>query len=271
MGLDPSDKVIDDSTPMDNPAIGGDGHGLIPRNYSTHPAGYFCRTFGAVSFPLIPRSEWSARIKHMEETKSRLSDVLRIANNGNPIKALFQNGWGYCWVYSCGHAMTASRAVANLPYVELSPFAVGHIVKNGANQGGWCGLSAEYVMKHGMPSTKTWPNLKAGLSQNTAEMRAEALRYRVTDGFIDLDAPAYDRSLTFDQLMTLLLNRVPVQVDFNWWGHSVCALDPVETEPGAFGIRILNSHGEIYEEQLMVLKGSRAIPDGAVGILNTAA
>lgn len=266
MGVGINEIVIDDSTPMDHPSINGDGHGLIPRDYKAQPVGSFAPTFEDLGIPVIPRSELSARIKEMEETGSRLSDILRRANNGKPIEALFQNGWGYCWAYSTGHACTALRAVAGLPYVKLSPFAVAHIIKRGANQGGWCGLSAEFVMKEGIPSQDLWPNLKAGLQQDTPQLRENMKSNRVTEGFIDLNVPAYDRNLTLDQVLTLLVMRVPVMVDFNWWTHSVCALDPVEVEPGAFGLRIVNSHGTDYESQLMVLTGSKAIPQGAVGL-----
>lgn len=257
-------KVIDDASRPEE--FGGYDHGLIPRNFGTHPPGYFCPTFSGVNFELTPQSQWSAIIKEKTQRQSRTSDVLRRANYGAPIKALYQDGWGYCWFYSAGHAVTAVRALAHLPYKVLSPFAGAHIIKRGANQGGWCGLSAEWVMKHGIPDISVWPNLKRGLDQDTPAMRSNAALNRITEGFIDLDAAAYDRNLSFAQLATLLLANIPVQVDFNWWGHSVCALDLVEVEPGSFGIVILNSHGEDYEGQLMTLRGNRAIPNGAVGL-----
>lgn len=259
-----SEKIIDDTTPLDE--IGGTGHGLIPRDYGLYPPGWFCPTFSAVNFPLIPRSEWSARIKEQERTQSRISDVLRRTNAGQPIKALYQDGWGYCWAYSGGHCVTAVRALMHLPYKVLSPFAVAHIIKRGANEGGWCGLSAEWILKNGIPDNDAWPNLQKGLNRDTAELRSNALKNRITEGWIDLDATAYDRELTFDQVASLLLSNQPCQVDFNWWSHSVCAVDLVEVESGSFGLRILNSHGEDYEKQLMVLQGSRAIPNGAVGL-----
>lgn len=255
-------KYIDDATPIDAPHVNGTGHGLIPRDYSALPVG----TYGAkVNFPLIPRSEWSDRIKEKKELKSRTSDVLRRANYGSPIKALYQDGFGYCWAYSGGTAVTAVRALMGLPYKVLSPFAVAHIIKNGRNEGGWCGLSAEWIIKNGIPDVSVWPNLKSGLNQDNAAMRANAALNKIDEGYIDLDASPYDRNLTVDQLATLLLMNVPCQVDFNWWSHSVCALDWDEYESGAFGPTILNSHGEDYEDQLIQLKGSRGVPDGAVG------
>lgn len=264
MSLEPGDVVIDDGTPMDHPGIGGDGHGLVPRDYSTHPLGYMCPAMEAVDMPLIPRSEWSARIKEMETTKTRLSDVLAVANNGGPIEALYQNGWGFCWFFSTGHAVTAVRAMMGLPYVKLSPFAGAYIIKQGRNEGGWGALSLEWAMKHGIPSQDVWPNLKADMRLDTPEMRANAAKHKVSEAWMDLTPQVYNRNLTFDQFMTCLLLRLPVITDWNWWGHSVCSLDPVEVEPGSFGVRIVNSHGTDYRSQLMVIRGNRAIPNGAV-------
>lgn len=259
MMLRTGELVIGDSTPID--VVGGDVHGLIPRNFTTHPQGYCHPTYQALNLPVFPRSEWSDRIKEMAERKSRVSDYL-LALQG--AKALYQNGYGYCWAYSTGHAITALRAVMNLPYVLLSPFGVAQIIKNGRDEGGWGALSTEFAQANGYPSDRLWPNLKPGLSHDNAELRADMLLHKIEEGWVDLADPVYARNLSFDQMMTLLMCRIPVVVDFNWWGHSVCAVDPVEIEPGSFGPRILNSHGEVISEQLMVLQGSRGIPDGAV-------
>lgn len=267
MSAAPGEIVIDDSTPMDHPGIDGDGHGLIPRDYSAYPVGYACPAMASLPIPLIPRSEWSDRIKEMEATKSRLSDILRRAEYGRPFKPYYQNGFGYCWAYSTGHAVTVTRAAMHLPFVRLSPFAVAHIIKRGANEGGWSALSMAWVQQNGIPSQDVWPNLKKGLSQDTPAMREDAAKYKITDAWADLDASVYNRKLTFDQMMTLLLNRIPVCADFNWWRHAVCVVDPVEIERGSFGPRILNSHGEELESQFRVLAGSRGIPDGAVAPL----
>ncbi len=70
----------------------------MPRDYTQHPQGCYHATYGdaPAEIPLIPRSEWSARIKEMEQTKTRLSDLRRTANGGKPIPSLNQGQWGYC-------------------------------------------------------------------------------------------------------------------------------------------------------------------------------
>src|SRR5258706_217254 len=83
--------------------------GLIPRDYGTHPPGFYGEK--AFDMPLIPRSEWSERIKDMEANKSRLSDIR------GDIPSRDQNGKGYCWAHSSVSAMILLRARDGQPYV----------------------------------------------------------------------------------------------------------------------------------------------------------
>lgn len=251
--------LIDDDTSPD--LFMGRATGLVARDYKIQP-------MKAVNFPLIPRSEWSARIKEMVDTKSRLSDLRATADNGRPFPSLNQGPVGYCWSHSATHAVMYTRARMGLPYVPLSAYAVAATIKNGRDEGGWGALAAEFIQERGVPSQEKWPQGSRNLSNGTAECWADAAKHKITGGWFDLDAPVYNRDLSFDQMMTLLLSRVPVIVDFNWWGHSVCAVDPVEVEPGSFGIRIQNSWGDEWTEGSTfpgtgILRGSKANPDGA--------
>jgi hypothetical protein len=77
------DFLIDDDTNPDfymDPVVDGEtmGRGAIPRDYEVQPMGSDGGN-GAEMPPIIPKSEWSARIKEMESTKSRLSDIRRNA------------------------------------------------------------------------------------------------------------------------------------------------------------------------------------------------
>jgi len=252
------EPIIGDDTIVDLLAWKGGARGLVPRDFDAMP-------MRAVSMPLIPRSEWSERIKLMEADKSRLSDIRLVADAGNPIPSLDQNGQGYCWAYASGHAVTMLRAVANLPYVPLSPHAIGCKVKNFRDEGGWSALSMDYIQQHGIPSQAVWPAQSMRREYDTPTTWENAALHKVSEGWIDVAAPVYDRDLSFDQVMTCLLSRIPVAADFNWWGHAVCLLDPVETSPGKFGVRIWNSWGDSWGDKGMgVLAGSKAIPDNAV-------
>lgn len=171
---------------------------------------------------------------------------------------------GNCWAYSTGAAIMILRALANLPFLRLSPHAVACKIKNFRDEGGWGAASLEFAIKNGYPSIETWPEKSMSRQYDNEKTWAEASRNKVSEQWMDVEPPVYDRELTFDQVMTCLLNRIPVVSDFNWWGHSVCALDPVEVEPGSFGVRIINSWTDNWGDAgEAVLRGSKAIPDGA--------
>jgi hypothetical protein len=274
MSTRPSEIVIDDSTPSHlvmDPTLDGErkGRGLVPRDYFRYPVGSYdgIKAMRAVSLPNIPRSEWSDRIKEGEANKSFLSHVRLRGNNGQMIPSLDQDGVGYCWAHSSTHGHIIARALQNDPYIPLSAFMVASIIKNGRDEGGWGAQSADFIIKNGQCDQKYWPQKDRSLKHDTAEMRANAALHKVVEGWIDLDEAQYDRNLTWDQVITCLLLRIPVVGDFNWWGHSILLLDPVEVEPGSFGVRIWNSWGDSWSDRGMgILRGSKAIPDGAVGL-----
>jgi hypothetical protein len=156
------------------------------------------------------------------------------------------------------------RARDNQPYVDLSAYMGACIIKNYRDEGGWGAQGLDWLVQNGLPSSEFWPQRSVSRSNDTPAMRENAKLHRVAEAWNDLSLPQYSRNLTFDQVMTCLLCRIPVIVDFNWWSHSVCAADPVEVEPGSFGIRIWNSWGDSWSDAGMgILRGSKAIPDGA--------
>jgi C1A family cysteine protease len=254
-----SEIIIDDSSPdqMLFPAE-HPGFGLVPREFGDYPVDYLSPP---TEIQLIPRSEWSDRIKEMERDKSRLSDLR------GDFKSYNQQSDGYCWAYSTTAATTLQRMVSGQRTVRLSAHSVATVIKNGRNEGGWCGLSAKYIVENGVASESVWPAARRDLSLNTERAKQSAKRYRITEGFYDFSRPLYDQRLTFDQVATCLLNRIPCAGDFNWWGHSVCLMDLVEVEPGSFGLRIWNSWGDSWSDRGMgILRGDRAIPNGAIAV-----
>lgn len=280
-----------------SPEIDGEkkARGLVPRNFAACPHGSMPEA-PAFDIPVIPQSEWAQRCADQLAQGRRNSDFRRKGKFGQPIPSLDQNGKGYCWAHGTTGAVLVQRAVTNMPFVSLSAYAVACIIKNYQDQGGWCGESLAFLTKNGVPDEKFWPQRSMSKANDTAEMRANALLHKVTEGFYDLGQPIYDQKLTFDQAATCHLLNVPTAEDFNWWGHSVCCLDLVNgaTQRGisraesgkllglvefdavwdmnnpvtsGFGTRILNSWGDTFGDMgEAVLTGSKCIPDNAVGV-----
>lgn len=279
--LRPTDLVIDDSNWQEHAAdanVGGElrVRGLVPRNYSTHPVGSYEGSvrFDAVrDFTLIPREEWSSRIRDLVQAQAQLSDIRLTGNNGQPIPSTDQNGQGYCWAHSPTSANMLLRAAAGLPYVRLSAFSVACPIKNYRDQGGWGAQALDYMREKGVASVAFWPEKSMSRANDNAQTWENAALHKITEGWIDLDAAQYDRKLTFDQVATLLLCKIPVVMDCNWWGHSICGMDLVEvdsslrlTDADRWGVRIWNSWTDQWGDRGMgVLRGAKGIPDGATG------
>ncbi|MBN9522261.1 hypothetical protein J0H58_27710 [bacterium] len=261
--------VIHDTTGNDLLFPTSFGRGYEERDYARYPAEMLA---APTQIQKIDRSEWSARIKERKQLGVGLRFVRERMNDGRPHVSLDQNGQGYCWSYSGAHAVMYSRAAAGMPYRRLSAHAVACVIKGFRDEGGWCGLSAEKYAKDGCPTVQDWPEKSMSRSYNTAAVWEVAKLNRVADQVVDLTRAVYDRNLSFDLVVSLLLVNVPVQIDLNWWSHSVCAIDVDEVEPGSFGIVIQNSWTDAWGDRgLGTLQGNRAIPDGAVATTSVVA
>lgn len=264
--------------------------GLIPRDYKQHPVGCYgaALPYHAVDFPLIPRSEWAERIKDMEAQKSRLSDIIL----DKQVPCTDQGNRGYCWIHSGTGALMALRASMNQPTVALSAYAGACIIKNYRDEGGWGAQGLDFIMSRGIPSEQFWPQRSVDRSNDNPQTWADAAKYKVTEGFIDLAAAQYDRNMSFEQEGTCLLICIPVIKDENWWGHSIYGCDlvngvslrstmradsgklftlkqfdkiwDVDGVGAGFGVRIRNSWGSRWGDNgFGILAGSKAISDGA--------
>lgn len=255
--------IIHDSTPIDVavPVIDGQrvATGCIARDYAVQPP-----KVEAVTFPTFSKQELLDRIRERKKQGAGLQRIRRTFLAGKPIPSLDQGQWGYCWSHSSTMALMLERAKANLPYVPLSAFMPAALIKGGANEGGWAALSMEFLQKYGTCSQSLWPQKDASLSRNTTETTADAAKHKVSEAWVDLEAAVYDRNLTLQQMLSLVVCDIPVAADFYWWGHSVCVLDAVEVDGEPCPL-IINSWtdgwGDLGEA---VLQGTRAVPNGAV-------
>lgn len=239
--------------------------GYVERDFNQYPANMFTPPS---EMDLVPGSEWEDRIKDQEKYESSLQHIRMHALGGRKMPSLDQNGQGYCWAYSCGAAITLLRARAGLAYVRMNPHSTASIIKQGRDQGGWCGLSLDHVRQHGMATEEKWPRhaFRNWRDLYTEEMKAHMLQYRVIEDWFDVNAALYDQTMTFNHVASQLLVNNPIQVDFNWWSHSVCAMRLVVVERGSYGLLIWNSWGDEWESDgMVVLRGNKARPNGACG------
>lgn len=264
--------IIDTEGPPTNLSHPADvQYGLVERDYELYPEPMFAPPS---EIDLIPDSEWDARFDEQEEKQYSLEHIYLSGPNGTPAFVnLDQNGDGYCWAYSTGHAIMIDRLRRNLPPVRLNPHSVAAIIKNGRNEGGWCGLSAEFGESRGYAVEGTgpgqWPLHSRDLRYNTPECRAEMAKYRIDESWIDMTRQVYDRNLTMQQCATCGFLNIPGPRDYNHWSHSVCGLRWVRIERGSWGQLILNSWKNWGRYGLAVLRGSKAICDGGLAIRST--
>lgn len=224
--------------------------GYEGRNYDEHP-------FGSMpwsNFPLeiIPRSEWSERIK--EGNAKKLFPLHHFRRAKVPI--LDQARTNYCWMNAVVGCVMSARARNGFPTVALSSASAAAPGKRYRNQGGWTGEAIKYIQKYGLAPDEMWPN--AAIDQRYFQStREEAAKYAVADWW-EL------RPKNFDQVMTCLLNGYEVCVGLMWWGHAVYYSAPVEIARNAFGVVDVNSWGAGWENGGMsVLAESKATPDEA--------
>lgn len=224
----------------------------------------------------IPPSDYQGLWEEQEGKKSSLYHLKRTTMaNGKPHPSLDQNGQGYCWAYSYAAGIMYSRASDNLPYVRLSPHSIACTIKNFRDQGGWCGLSARFARgqdpnhpdKSGCVPESHWPQKSMNRAYSTSEAWAEAKKFTTTEDYVDLTKNVYDQNMLKEQIFTCLWNNIPVIIDYNEWGHSVCGIRVRRLESGLFVPDIDNSWTPGWGENGIGSINARWDVDGAVAIL----
>lgn len=213
--------------------------------------------YGATATPfpdewLIPETEWQARIQEMEETKTRVSDLIRLAK----LPHKDQDRTLYCWINAPVHTLEITRLQQGQPTVILSPASVGAKVKNFQNVGGWGKEGLEYIVDHGVCPVDIWPANAINREYDTPAAEQVRARYRATE-WTEL------RPRNRQQLISMLLRRITVAVGYNWWGHEVVACDAV-WQDGTVATRIRNSWKNWGDFGFGILKGTKQDADDAV-------
>jgi len=242
-----------------DPAIFDGGPcGCKPRDFDAVPVGSIpCAA--AASFPLIPRSEWSARIRDMEERKARLSDLMEFEE----VPCLNQEQLSFCHGFSPCEAIMALRATQGQPFKLLSASSIAAPVTGFRDAGAFIHDDLEQISKVGCASVEFVPMLQVSEDGFRDGWEADAAKYRVTEWW---DLGQRDGTM-FDRVATLLLSHIPVCSAANWWGHAFTLVDLVETSPGQFGVRFRNSWGPNWPQAgadgYAILNESKGTPDEA--------
>lgn len=247
------------------PAPRGVAFGLIPRDYSEDPVTMF---EPPSDIQIYPESEWEDRLTEQWDRKETIYHNWKIHDNGEQPQNLYQNGDPLCWGHSSTWAAMAARMMAGEIYVALSAYMVSMLATGYVNKGGWCGQSAKVLKEIGACSQEFWPQQNKSRSNDTPAMRANAARHKIDEEWRDLTRPIYGQEMTEAMVVACSLNNHPMALDFNWWGHSVGGAGSVVVERGSIGRMIMNSHGG---DGFMILRGSKAKPDGAIAIRNLTA
>jgi hypothetical protein len=252
-----SEVIINESTPIDSVILGPDGEpfgrglDLGLRGPGDYEYGDTAEPFP--SYLLIPESEWEPRIREMEAQGTRLSDLIR--KRKSPCKN--QSTTNFCWFNTptrCAEIVMMKQR-PGLP-VELSPASGACPVTNFRNVGGWPRDALAWIVECGLNDVIDWPANAIDRRYATASNKAKALENRVLE-WIEL------KPRTKQQLISLLLRRIPVCCGYNWWGHATTAIDPVWLD-GTAATRSENSWGPSYGDQgFFILQGSRLLPDDA--------
>lgn len=262
--------IIDTDSPstvqgmIDLAAVNGYGRGYVPRDYDEFPETFMA---SASEMKTYEPSEWDALYDEQEAQQSSLEHIF--LRGGVPAFVnLDQNRDGDCWAYSTGHAKMFADLRDFGSCKRLNPHFIATYLKR--FDGGWCGASAKVLAEVGCleegNGPDQWPlwSHDTGLLNNTRMVAATA--NRSTEEWRDLTKKVYDQTMTTRQIATCGFQNVPVPQDFNHMSHSVCGIRWVRIERSSWGPLLMNSWKNWGRHGLFVLRGSKAIADGAVGI-----
>ena len=230
-----------------------EGYGLIPRDYGKIPLGEMPYTSPfAVSFAIIPETQWESRIQAMEGKQ------IRHLYTGTPAED-FQNGLSYCWAFSLSQAAKASRDADDQPHVDLLAESLGGSV-GFRNRGNSCGDAIQWASAHGFCDRSYSPK-RYGLDTRAWKTgwEDEAKNHRVTEwwelGHVDM----------LSETITALLLGFSVYVGLNWASHAMNFQEVqwVDGKPAIWTPNTWNAG------QDWLLKGSKMVPDEAYCIRGT--
>jgi len=157
------------------------------------------------SFPVIPRSEWDARIDEKDKLKTWVDDY-------QPFAPHDQDGLPTCWANGPSHAGTTRRFMDGLPLVYLSANSAA-VPISGGHSGGDEADAAAYFQKYGAASVDVWSNNDTSRSLENDPKVVESRKHHMFYQVYYLSG--------FDEFATAALLSFPMAVAFNWWSHVI--------------------------------------------------
>jgi len=211
----------------------------------------------AVPDVLISESDYGDALKRAHEEQSLpLYHMYQWRPKGTRYN---QDGLGYCWTWSGTGCMMTTRAAEDKPLQYLAPVSMGFLV-NWRNAGNYLSSYIKGAREKGVCPADDWDEVNStNRSSRYWEEKNQRDKYR-----LDL---VWDtrRSAMTQHCVSILCYGRSLYIAYNWWGHAL-ELVGIRMDGSKMEWLISNSHGE---DDVIVLTGSRAIPDEAYGFIST--
>lgn len=199
--------------------------GAVERDYDVDPV-----EMRASPDEIVTLSEADAIAAQQEQEKNESSLFhMYMRQEQSRRWTLDQNGHGYCWAYSDGDAVMFDRLKQNIdgdgPQVVINPHATAAITMNGADRGGWSGLSHKFGVEHGWATVGDgpgqWPLHSRNVKHDTPELRANMALHKTVEDYYDLGRREYDQVLAKKQLWTMTAQNNPCPSDWMKFSHAM--------------------------------------------------
>ncbi len=200
------------------------------------------------SFPVFPRSEWSARIKEKKERKTRICDYQNF-------KPHDQDGLPTCWANGPAHAGTTRRVIDGLPLVYLSACSAA-VPISGGHSGGDEADAGDLFQRRGAASVDVWSNNDTSRGLDSNPEVAASRKHHMFYAVYSLD--------TFDEFVSasLMDPAMPFAVAFNWWSHVISGGDAIDFGGNAFGMMYRNNWGDWGDKNDLGIAGYITMHEG---------
>lgn len=191
-----------------------------------------CLQTWTTDYPIIPREEWPRLIK--EGQGSFLKDY-----NQGLLPSHNQGSTSRCWVHGSVRAMEYLGLWEGKAPQLLSPDSVAYPIEGTRDRGGYPEDACQQIAKFGACRQELWPERDLSPKRADPNWKADALYQRLLRWIVPE---------TFEQQFTLAIYRIPGAIGLGWWGHLVCALQPVQIGTREFGLGIDNSWGDDWKD-----------------------